>query len=213
MVSRALRTIIFPYVFFIVCFIPILLNYYFNVPTLKLVDTELRNWSTIILLTALFLGLANITIYNYREIKKREPGKWQFGVYSIVITYAWIIYGLTSGGLMSPAYTEMYVFVKGHAEAAQIGLLTFFFVTAIFRTYKVRNLQSIVLLTFTLITFLGMAPWAETLWSGWPAFAGWILSSITMAGSRAMIIAASIGLVTVIARIILRYERRGLSGG
>jgi hypothetical protein len=208
-----LRSDIFPYILFIVCFVPVLLNYYFDVPILKLIDTELRGWSTLILLTALFLGLANITIYNYREIKRREPGKWQFGVYSIVLTYAWIIYGLASGGLLSPAYAEMYTFVKGHAEAAMIGLLTFFFVTAVFRTFKVRNLQSLVLLIFTLITFLGMAPWAEVLWKDWPTFAGWVLDSITMAGSRAMILAASVGLVIIIARIILRYEKRGLGGG
>jgi len=212
-VSKVLYRTILPYVIFMICFVPVLSNYYFDVPILRSVETELRNWSTLIGLTAMFLGLANITIYYYREIKRRKHLEWQFGVYSIALTYAWIIYGLSQGGLTSPAYNEIYVFVKGHSEAAQIGLLTFFFVTAAFRTFRAKNMQALVLLIFAFIPFIGVAPWGEQIWSGWPAFSEWILGGITMAGSRAILIAASVGLVAMVVRIVLRYEKGGLIRG
>ncbi|RLI33615.1 hypothetical protein DRO56_01315 [Candidatus Bathyarchaeota archaeon] len=173
---------------------------------------ELRGWSTLIGVTAMFLGLCNIIIYNYRTIKERKAG-WQFGVYTIVLVFSWIIAGLYFGGLASPAYQQMYIYIKAQCWSAQIGLLTFFFVSAAFRTFRAKNLQALVLLIFAFIPFIGLAPWGEQIWPGWPAFSSWILDNVAMAGSRAIVIAASVGLVVMITRIVLRYEKGGLVRG
>lgn len=189
---------------------PILAAYYVDVAIFRTLDTELRNWSTLIGTTSMFLGLANILIYNYRAIKSRKQVEWQFGVYTSVLILAWIFYGVYVGGITSPAYFSMYVYVKGHCESAQIGLLAFFFISAAYRSFRAKNTRALVLLTFAFIPLIGVAPWGEQIWSGFPRFQEWVAGSIVMAGSRAILIAAAIGLVTMVARVVLRYEKGGL---
>lgn len=208
--SKVLYRDVIPYLIFIACFVPTLLSYYFNIPVFSTIQSELRGWSTLIGSTTMFLGMANILIYNYRKVKERNPVEWQIAVYTIVLVIAWIIVGLYYGGLASPAYWNMYIYVKAQIWAAQIGLLTFFFVSAAFRTFRAKNIQAIVLLVFAFITFIGVAPWGEQIWSGMPSLSEWVLDKVSMAGSRAIVIAASVGLVTMITRVVLRYEKGGL---
>lgn len=208
--SKVLYRDIMPYVIFIACFIPTLFSYYFNIPIFSTMYSNLRDWSSLIGTTAMFLGLANITLYSYRNIRARKPFEWQLGIYTIFLMFAWIIVGLYYGGLASPAYWNMYIYVKAQCWAAQIGLLTFFFVSAAFRTFRAKNVQALVLLIFAFIPFIGVAAWGEVVWKGWPALSEWVLDNVAMAGSRAIIISASVGLVTMITRVVLRYEKGGL---
>jgi len=200
-----------PYIILLLCFLPTLLSYYFNVPIFKQIASELNTWSSLALSTALFLGLANLLIHNYRLVKERKSGEWQFGVYTVALTILWIVLGLLAGGLASPDYQQAYVYIKAQCWSAQIGLMAFFFVSAAYRVLRVFRPQGLALLVTFFISLIAVSPWGEALWPGFPSFGAWVLDNIAMAASRGIIIAAGIGLVAMVTRIILRYEKGGLT--
>ena len=200
-----------PYILFLACFIPTLLGYYFDVPIFTKVSLELSTWSSLAMSTALFLGLANLFIYNIRTVRERKRGEWQFGIYTVTLTVLWIIIGLYYGGLASKDYQQAYIYVKAQCWAAQIGLLAFFFTSAAYRTLKAYRPQGILMLIFFLSALVSISPWGEMLWPGLPSLGAWILDNIAMSASRAIVIAASMGLVAMITRILLKYEKGGLA--
>jgi hypothetical protein len=97
-------------------------------------------------------------------------------------------------------------------------LLAFFIVSAAFRSFKARTLEAALLIIAATLVIVGRVPLGELLWKQIP----WIGSTISLnndiiervlmgcfnnAGQRAILLGASLGVISVSLKILLGIER------
>jgi hypothetical protein len=86
-------------------------------------------------------------------------------------------------------------------------LLTFSSISAAYRSFRARNIESAILFAVTILVLTQSASIFEAIWVGFPIIGGWILDVPTMAGFRGIWIGVGIGAIILALRVILGLER------
>ena len=88
-------------------------------------------------------------------------------------------------------------------------LAAFTLLTAAYRSYKLRNLETTVLVVSGIVMLFANAPIGEVIWSGFKPIGDWMLN-IPMTGAfRGIMITAVIGLFGLVVRTLMGRERVG----
>lgn len=186
-----------------------LATYYFAVPQVDAVFSEINLWSMNINTFMLFTGLITVVIRYLRGITRRDSEVWPFQLYALVLIVLWIIMGQMYG-MYSNTYQTAFLSTKIALHIAIIGQIVFFICSAAYRTLRVHNSRTLVLTACALLMVIANAPWMAPYPIISQSLAYWLLDNPQMAASRAVIISSGVGAVIVGIRIFMGLEKGAL---
>lgn len=189
----------------IVSCLGIIIGYYFASPSATSLSSELYLWDMGIMSFTLFVGLLTIFARYGKSIMKRDEN-WIFHLYCLAMIVIWIPFGLTTG-INSDIYQTVYFSTKITLHIAILGLLLFFCVSAMYRTFRIRSLRTAVFAVLTLAMVFLNAPYLTTPFPSLTKVAFWFLDNPQMAGARAMVMCSGIGGVILGLRVLLGREK------
>ena len=87
------------------------------------------------------------------------------------------------------------------------GIICFYVASAAFRAFRMRTVDSAIMLVSAFIVMLGAVPIGEVIWSGFPDLSSWVMSTINTSALRAITIGVTLGAVSQCLRNLLGIER------
>jgi len=186
---------------------------------------KLAKWNSIIAAFAMLLGVGNLLRVNFLKIAKNHHDK----IYCIILVVSLLVtamFGILGGVYQTkvdpanPQALDMfknkcsYIFeyMMKPMQSTMFSLLAFFVASAAFRAFRAKSMEATILLITAFIVMLGRIPIGTSIWSGFAPISEWILSTVNMAGSRAITLGAAIGATAACLKIILGLETRYLGG-
>lgn len=180
-------------------------------------------WVYVIGVFATVIGVGTLIRLHIKRIVRRSSG-W---IYSIVVFVGLLItagFGII-GGKKSDLFLWIFNNVNASLESAMFSLLAFFMASAAYRAFRARTFEATLLLIAAVVVMLGRVPIGVFLWQHImpqglveqsPFFpeeaAEWIMSNITMASRRGIMIGAALGAISTSLKVILGIERSYLGG-
>ena len=134
------------------------------------------------------------------------------------------VVGVFTGIEEGTAFNYLYMNAVVPMGATMFSLLAFFVASASFRAFRASNWRATLLLISSFIVMLGRVPIGDLLWRIIPGAAAgahphliseaaeWVMQWPNMAGQRAVMIGAAMGVVAAALRIIFGVERSHLGG-
>ena len=124
-----------------------------------------------------------------------------------------IISGLADLELKNPIFVFNYTYIYQVLHGAVYGLTGFYITSSIFKSYRARSNEAVILLIAGVILLLKNAPVGELiLGKGIVTLGDWLMAVPNTAGNYATLIGFGIGTVLLSLRIILGLEK-GAAGG
>ncbi len=155
-----------------------------------------ENLRSAAVLAAPVLGTDNpfVTKLTLEDFKKKRSKAKGIALTSIVIKqpnpYQWI-----------------FLFLFSPMQATMFSILAFYIASASYRAFKAKTRESTLLLGAAFLVMLGRVPIGASIWEGFGTVADWIMLVPNTAGQRAILVGASLGVVSTGLRILLGIER------
>jgi hypothetical protein len=164
----------------------------------------------------LLMGLINLSRIHGNTIKRKREN-WIYSVWLLVVLYGYALLGIF-GGLEATAFGWIYDAVIVPLDSTTMSLLAFFIASAAYRAFRIRNVESAIMLSIALIVMLGNVSLGNLLWSadgflgGFKGLKDWLLAVPNTAGQRALRIGIFLGSYAATLRVFLGLEKRYLGG-
>lgn len=197
--------------------------YYIAVPgtiNLQAVSDNLLAYLTAVLTAGFAIGVINITRVHMINIKRRRA-TWKYSVLLLICLFGMAIFSVIASpyaldpnaavipasviAFATPIWEFLYYKIFVNVNSSIFSLLAFFIVSAAYRAFKARTLESTLLLAAGLLVVLGQAPIAGLLWPGFSAIREWILAFPNTAGQRGILIGVALGVIVFSVRRLFRY--------
>lgn len=197
--------------------------YYIAVPgtiDLQAVSDNLLAYLTAVLTAGFAIGVINITRVHMINIKRRRA-TWKYSVLLLICLFGMAIFSVIASpyaldpnaavipasviAFATPIWEFLYYKIFVNVNSSIFSLLAFFIVSAAYRAFKARTLESTLLLAAGLLVVLGQAPIAGLLWPGFSAIREWILAFPNTAGQRGILIGVALGVIVFSVRRLFRY--------
>ncbi|MHB2021670.1 MAG: hypothetical protein ACYCW6_32485 [Candidatus Xenobia bacterium] len=193
--------------------------YYFH--GLDTLQDVFLDWYKIISVFAYILGVGSLIIVNGQKIQRRSSG-WGYNVV-LLVSLAFSLYMGFFQGYYNLDTPSFYVFwyIYNPLSATMFSMLAFFIASAAFRAFKAKTPEATLLLVSAIIVMLGRVPPGEWLWHHIPLVGQfplgdlidkWMMGTFNAAGQRAILLGASIGIISISLKILLGIERSYLGG-
>ena len=200
----------------IVGFIMVFKFFFENQWYVHAVGSEIEKWGIVIAAIAYVLGVANLTKVNGRVILRRGRD-WPYKLVLLIAMFAVILIGVVEfhyyrGGAEPEREALWFAWVFDYLvtplSATMFSLLAFFIASAAFRAFRARSFEATLLLIAGILVMIGRVPLGYYLTGGAATeIQVWILKVPSLAGQRAIIIGAAMGMVSAALRIVLGIER------
>ena len=179
------------------------------------------NWTIIIGIFTLAVGIGSLINLHYDRIKKRTA-TWRYSIVTLAALAFMATLGVLSPNAMTDAqglFMKMYFFVLSPVQATMFALLAFFIASAAYRAFRAKSVLATLLLVSAVIVMLGRVSVGDMMTSWLPEglrfsdFARYILDYPNTAAKRAIYIGVGLGIAGTSLKIILGIERTWLGGG
>jgi hypothetical protein len=172
---------------------------------------------------AIFLGAINLMQVHASRIQHRLKN-WQYSPVVIAGFLMMMAAGLAWGVQDGRPFDYMFQTMVVPMGATMFSLLAFFVASAAFRAFRSSNWRATLLLVSAFVVMLGRVPIGDVLWRLIPGAASgahpnfvnevaeWLMQVPNMAGQRAVMIGAGLGVVATSLRMIFGIERSYLGG-
>jgi len=191
-----------PLIIFAITFLISLLQYYLDIPFLAELNTEMSNWVLIMSTFALGTGLIALCTYHGKIIMQKRKGYFVSIIFFIAMLMLFISYYLASS-FADYLYNEIYT----PLSIAIICFTAFYNYTAIYRAFRIRNLDAAFFAFAAVFLMMMYAPIFEVVIPQTITVANWILDVPNMGASRGVIIGVALGSIAIAIRVLLGYER------
>jgi hypothetical protein len=177
---------------------------------------ELNNWTIIIGIFTMVIGIGSLLSVHYSKIRFRNEG-WGYSAVTIVSLIGMATIGLI-GGVDTDLFTNIYRYGLSPVTATMFALLAFFIASAAYRAFRARTVLSTLLLLAAVVVMLGRVPVGEFLTDKLPKplqlsyISEFLLYVPNTAAKRAIYIGVGLGVAAVSLKIILGIERTWLGG-
>ncbi|NLA59785.1 MAG: hypothetical protein GX863_01605 [Firmicutes bacterium] len=192
----------------------ILFEYFFKAmaPGVSDIATKAQNWGSIVSAFAMGLAAANLVVIHGRRIRSKHPDAWM----------SWILYlgilvmvatGLSAQeSALHNVYSFLYDGLYLPLGTAMFSIMVFFIASAARRAFRARNIDAMFLLVSGLLVMLGNAPLMRMVSPWFPKASAWFMSYANVAGNRAIMIGAALGMVLTGFRVIVGIDRSYFGG-
>ncbi len=188
----------------------------FFVPTLRNVAGEIQKWYLVVVAFAILVGAFNLLRVNYIKVRGRHAD-WPFSIALIIGLFGMAITGIGWGIEQGTVFDWLFNYVQIPMASTMFALLAFFVASAAYRAFRARTVDATLLLVAAVVVMLGQVPigsvWVPAWWPDSLVFLtpDWlkdrIMNIFNTAGQRAILIGASLGVVSTSLRILLGIER------
>ena len=181
-------------------------------PAVAKTATDAQNWGSIVSAFAMGLAAANLIIVHARKIRQRHPDAWMsFALYGGILVM--IFTGFAGKGTATASvYSFFFDGLYLPLGTAMFSIMVFFIASAARRAFRARNLDSVFLLVAGLIVLMGNAPIGKLISPWFPSAANWFMGYPNVAGNRAIMIGAALGMVLTGFRVIVGIDRSYFGG-
>ncbi len=189
----------------------LLVDYFFEISTVKAAAAEVQNWGLIIAAFALAVAAVNLVRIHAARIAK---GKLD-SINSAILLGALLVTAISGifFGTTSAAFDFMFQALMTPLAAAFFAMTAFHLASASYRAFRMKNAEAAVLLIAGILVMLGAAPIGEAIWSGFPVVGDWITGVVNSAGSRGILISTAVGSIGVSLRILTGIEQSHFGSG
>lgn len=188
----------------------------FFVPSLRSVASEIQTWYLVVVAFAILVGAFNLLRMNYMKVRDRRTD-WPYSLILIAGLFAMAIVGIGWGIDQGTVFDWLFNYLMFPMSSTMFALLAFFVASAAYRAFRARAVDATLLLVAAIIVMLGQVP-IGSIWvpEWWPRELVWltpdwlkdrIMEIFNTAGQRAILIGASLGVVSTSLRILLGIER------
>lgn len=199
---------------------------FYTVPLTWLGDL-FNDFFNIIVTCGYVLGATSLILSNGHKIQRQAPG-WGYNAVLLISLLVTLFFGLfiyPEGGLPTDAGTVfdwIFKYLYTPMSAATYSLLAFYITSASYRAFRARSLETTLLLLTAFLVILFRVPLGEAIWQGIPLLGQipigdlierWIMNTFNAAGQRAIMLGASVGLISVSLKILLGIERSYIGSG
>ncbi len=183
------------------------IQYFVPLDSLAWMYQYLLDWTIIIGVFALLLGIWSLWHVSYGKIKQRAEN-WQYSIVTLAGLFIMIISGFIPGwgNLNNYVYEHLFYYVLVPIQATMFSLLAFFISSAAFRAFRARSILASLLLFAGLVIMLRFVPMGPVS-TVVADLAGWILRVPNMAAKRAIIIGIGLGAMATAFKIMFGIER------
>jgi drug/metabolite transporter (DMT)-like permease len=181
-------------------------------PAVSKTATDAQNWGSIISAFAMGLAAANLIVIHSRRIKQKHPDAWMSwllfaGILVMTIT-GFYAKGTAGGNMFSFLFDGLYL----PLGTAMFSIMVFFIASAARRAFRARNIDAVFLLVAGVIVMIGNAPIGKLISPWFPSATNWLISFPNVAGNRAIMIGAALGMVLTGFRVIVGIDRSYFGG-
>lgn len=193
----------------------------FFIPQWGELDKLFLQWFPVIASFAMVLGAGSLLLVNLNKISRKVPG-WGYNVVLIAGMLVMLLLGIVQGIDQETPFNYIFRFIFTPLSATMFSLLAFYIASAAFRAFKAKTFEAGLLLVTAFIVMLGRVPIGEMMWNWIPVLKNipltiiiedWVMGCFNTAGQRAIMLGASIGIISVSLKILLGVERSYLGGG
>jgi len=190
----------------LVTWIPVLIDYYFVSSPISTVSLEFQKWAIVLAAFSLILGTTVTVKFHVFRIMRKNHSHWP---YSVVLLGSFIV--MTLGGVLGGTGNIIYSWPYENLlspGAATIGLIiTFYNVSATYRTFRARNLQALTYMGSCVVMMLYYVPIGELVYAGYPKFGAWLLE-VPIGWTAGLILASlTVAMVIIMLRTVLGLEK------
>jgi len=164
------------------------------------------DWVQIIYVFALFVGVAGIIKLHGGKLSPGKKG-WFYSLTTILGLAAMVILGFVFGVGRGTPFNWIFENLQAPMQATMFALLAFFIASAAYRGFRIRNLESVLLLVAAVIVMIGRVPIGEMIFPYSPEVADWVLRVPSMAARRGIFIGIGLGSIATALRVIVGIER------
>ncbi|MCD4785124.1 MAG: hypothetical protein K8T10_15015 [Candidatus Eremiobacteraeota bacterium] len=178
-------------------------------------------WFTVIAGFALVLGAGSLLLVNLNKISRKASG-WGYNVILILGLFVMAGLGIFQGIKPGTPYDFIFRYIFTPLSATMFSLLAFYIASAAFRAFKAKSPEAALLLITAFVVMIGRVPIGEVMWNWLPwakalplttIIEDWVMGCFNTAGQRAIMLGASIGIISTSLKILLGIERSYLGGG
>lgn len=184
-------------------------QYFLEIDRWTAAADQFVQWNVIVGAFALALGMGNLVSIHGKRIGRRDKDSL-FSAALLVSMTGWFILGV-SRGTGSLQYRFLWDNLLLPAQATMYSTTIFFITSSAYRAFRVKNLQSAILLVSAILV-MGRVGIGAVIWPGFQTVSGWLMQVPNTAGMRAVTIGGAMALVGSSMRIILGLERSYLGG-
>jgi len=188
--------------------IPIL-SAHLNIADLQTASKQIISWGSYLANFAFFLGIYNVSVYHYKKIKTKEKGNWVLSIIALGSMFIMLALGFISQTSFQWVFNNIFTTLG----VAVFCFISFYWYSFIYRGFKIRNVDALVLVISTAAVMFLYLPLLTTISPGFYQFGDWVSSVPSLAGLRGLMIGVAIGMVALTVRTILGHERGFLGGG
>jgi hypothetical protein len=188
----------------------------FFVPALQNVAAQIQKWFLVVVAFAILVGAFNLLRINYMKVRDRRAD-WPYSVVLIAGLFGMAIVGVGWGVEQGTILDWLFNYLMFPMSSTMFALLAFFVASAAYRAFRARTVDATLLLVTAVVVMLGQVPigsaWVPSWWPDSLVFLkpDWlkdrIMTIFNTAGQRAILIGASLGVVSTSLRILLGIER------
>jgi hypothetical protein len=187
-----------------VCFLITFLPYFFNIPIIDAISLQTVNWALITSYFMVLVGLYYLYQNNISRFQKRQQS-WQYGIIVLILVAYMVIAGF-GYGTTSTYFTLFFNSIALPASALGSGIMAFYFLSAAARTYKMKNLKTMVLIIATITVILKNAPIGIFIWPGFGPIGSYTIDVLVSSANRAFKIGTATAGIALGMRILLGQE-------
>ena len=173
-----------------------------------------QTWYIIIAAFAIILGVGSLFKVNLAKVNRRVEG-WQYSLVLLVFMVSMIVIGIGWGMEAGSLFDTLFNVIIIPLGSTMFSLLAFFVASASFRAFRARSPEAALLLATAFIVMLGRVPIGKMVplvGRYVPDLTDWIMSVPNMAGQRAIMIGAALGVVSASLRVMVGIEKSYLGG-
>ena len=189
----------------------LIVRHFVSNAALTTVGAEIISWRTVVAAFALGLGSVNLMQFHTKNVITRAKN-WDASVILIVSFVGFTVVGLAFG-TSSPIYTWGFEYLYQPVYSSIAALLAFMITSASYRSFRIKDWQSTVLMVSCLVVMLGQVGVGSVLFRNLPEWSQWLMDVPNTAGMRGITIGGSLGAIALSVRVLLGMERGYIGGG
>ncbi|HHY45661.1 MAG TPA: hypothetical protein GX512_08135 [Firmicutes bacterium] len=183
--------------------ITVVADYFVAAPVINHAASTFTQWSVMLSAFSTALGGVNLLAVHKKRLSQRSAN-WGLSVILLASMVAWLVIGL-SLGTESSVYKFIWDNVYSSLSSTLFALNAFFIASAAYRSFRVKGIDTLILLVTACAVMLGRTGLGEAY--RMPEIADWLIRVPNTAGMRGITIGGALGAISVSARVILGLER------
>ena len=189
----------------------VVIDYFLKIAGTKTIVSALKSWGVIVSTFSVGIGALNLLSLHVRRAKSQKPERLESIILVVGLIVATAVCSVS--GPSSSSTMFIYDSIIAPVMISIYSMLALYIGSAAYRAFRVRNLDSSVLLFVATLVLLGQLPAASVMFPWLLEPVNWIMNILNVAGQRGIIIGSGIALLSLSLRVILGIDRSYIAQG